>query len=161
MIVILPCPDCLGFFKGDELWHHNRCCQHKTSEPKRKPRLLLPTFSISTVDVDKELVLSVLSVVENNSISSMARHEQVIPQFGTANKEKVGRNNTNYVSQTKEERKNANYVSQRMHQPARLLVILCARSHEKEAALETYIYTSKFDDPFYFFIFVLFFLIVQ
>ena len=30
----VPCPDCLGFFKGDELWCHNKQCQHKTSEPK-------------------------------------------------------------------------------------------------------------------------------
>ena len=37
-------------------------------------------------------------------------------------------------------------VSQRMHQLARLLTILCARSQEKEAGLETFIDTLKFDD---------------
>ena len=57
----LPCPDCLGFLKGDKLWHHNKRCQHKTTEPKKwkklqlEARLLLPTVSTSTAEVDKEL----------------------------------------------------------------------------------------------------------
>ena len=135
----LPCPDCLGFFKGDELWRHIKRCQHKTSESKKwtkvqlEAKLLLPPGSISTADVDKELFTSVLSAMKNDSISSVARHDEVILQFGAAILEKVGR-------------KNANYVSQRMRQLARLLVILRARSHEKEAALKSYIDTSKFDD---------------
>ena len=118
-------PDCLGFFKGDELWHHNKRCQHKTTEPKKwkklqlEARLLLPTASTSTVEVDKELFLNVLAVMKNDSISSLARHE-IILKFGAAILEKVGK-------------KNSNYVSQRMCQIARLLTILCARSQEKEA----------------------------
>jgi len=68
-----------------------------------------------------------------SDISTVARHDHVILQFGTAILEKVGR-------------KNANYVSQRMHQLARLLLVLRARSHEKEATLLSFINTSKFDD---------------
>jgi len=128
----LPCPDCLGFFKGDELWRHNKRCPHKTSEPKKwkklqlEAKLLLPTASITTAEVDEELFASVLSAMKNDNISSVARHDQVILQFGAAILEKVGK-------------KNANYVSQRMRQLARLLVILRARSHEEEATLESFI----------------------
>ena len=132
-------PDCLGFFKGDELWRHNKRCQHKTTEPKKweklqlEARLLLPTDSTSTAEVDKELFSNVLAVMKNDSISSLARHDEIILRFGAAILEKVGK-------------KNSNYVSQRMRQLARLLTILRARSQEKEAGLESFIDTAKFDD---------------
>jgi len=135
----LPCPDCLGFFKADELWRHSKRCVHKTSETKkwkkvqREAKLLLPTGSISTADEDKELYSSVLSAMKNDNISFVAKHDKVILQFGAAILEKVGR-------------KNANYVSQRMRQLARLLMVLRARSHEEEAALQNYIDTAKFDE---------------
>ena len=70
--------------------------------------------------------------MKNDSISSVARHDQLILQFGGAILEKVGTTN-------------ANYVSQRMRQLARLLLVLRARSHDKEDALGDYIDTSKFD----------------
>ena len=135
----LPCPDCLGFFKGDELWRHNKRCQHKPSEPKKwkklqlEAKLLLSTSSISMGEVNKELFSSVLSGMKSDNISTVARHDHVILQFGAAILEKVGK-------------KNASYVSQRMRQLARLLIVLRARSHEKEATLESFIDTSKFDD---------------
>jgi len=93
----------------------------------------LPAASISTAEVDKELFSSVLSGIKSYNISTVARHDHVILQFGTAILEKVGR-------------KNANYVLQRMRQLARLLLVLRARSHEKEATLLSFIDTSKFDD---------------
>ena len=111
----------------------------KTSEPKKwkklqlEEKLLPPTASISMAEVDKELFLSVLPPLNNDNISSVARHNQVILQFGTAILDKVGK-------------KNANYVSQRKRQLARLLIILQARRHEKEAMLESFIDTSKYDD---------------
>ena len=135
----LPCPDCLGFFKGDELWRHNKRCQHKATEPKKwkklqlEARLLLPTASTSTAEVDKELFSNVLAVMKNDSISSVARHDEIILKFGAAILEKVGK-------------KNSNYVSQRMRQLARLLTILRARSQEMEAGLKSFIDTTKFDD---------------
>ena len=115
----LPCPDCLGFFKKDELWCHKKRCQHKTSELKKRKKvqlqakLLLQTTSVSTADV-KELYSSVISVMKNDSISFVARHDKVILQFGVAILEKVGR-------------KNINYVSQRMRQLARLLKTVCEK----------------------------------
>ena len=135
----LSCADCLGFFKGDELWCHNKRCQHKTSELKKwkkvqiEAKLLLPTGSISTTDVDKELYSNVISAMKNDRISFMARHDKVILQFGAAILQKVGRKNTNYVSQ-------------RMRQLARLLLKLRLRSQEKEATFGNFIDTSKFDD---------------
>ena len=123
----------------DELWHQNKCCQHKTSELKKwkkvqiEAKLLLPTGSISMTDVDKELYLNVISAKKNDSISFMARQDKVILQFGAAILEKVGRKNTNCVSQ-------------RMCQLARLLLKLRARSQEKRAAFENFIDTSKFDN---------------
>ena len=63
----------------------------------------------------------------------MARQDKVILQFGAAILEKVGRKNTNCVSQ-------------RMCQLARLLLKLRVRSQEKEAAFENFIDTSKSDD---------------
>ena len=94
----LPCPDCL--FLGDELWCHNKCCQHKTTEPKKwkklqlEARLLLPTASTSMAEVDKELFSNVLAVMKNDSTSSVARHE-IILKFGAAILKKVGKNNFN------------------------------------------------------------------
>ena len=135
----LSCADCLGFFKGDELWCHNKRCQHKTSELKKwkkvqiEAKLLLPTGSISTTDVDKELYSNVISAMKNDRISFMARHDKVILQFGAAILQKVGRKNTNYVSQ-------------RMRQLARLLLKLHMRSQEREATFENFIDTSKFDN---------------
>ena len=67
------------------------------------------------------------------SISFLARHNKVILQFGAAILQKVGRKNTNYVSQ-------------RMRQLARLLLKLRLRSQEKEATFENFIDTSKFDN---------------
>ena len=32
----LPCPHCLGFFKGDELWWHCLVCQHKAATDEKK-----------------------------------------------------------------------------------------------------------------------------
>ena len=84
-------------------------------------------------EVHKELFSSVLSGIKSDNISTVARHEHVILQFAVAILEKVGK-------------KNANYVSQRMRQLARLLIVLWVRSHEKEATLQSFIDTSKFDD---------------
>ena len=135
----LPCPDCLSFVKGDELWRHNNRFLHKTSELKKwktvqlEAKFLLLTGSISTANVDKEQYSNVISAMKYDSISIVARHDKVILQFGAAILEKVGR-------------KNANYISQRMCQLAGLLLKLRARSHEKEAAFENFIDTSKFDN---------------
>ena len=124
-------------FKGDELWRHNKRCQHKTSEPKKRKKLqleaklLLPTSSISTAEVNKELFASVPSGMKSDNISTVTRHNHVILQFGATILVKVGK-------------KNANYVSQRMRQLARPLVVLRPRSHEKEATLQSFIDTSKF-----------------
>ena len=96
-------------------------------------KLLLPTGSISTTDVEKELYPNVISAMKNDRISFMARHNKVILQFGAAILQKVGRKNTNYVLQ-------------RMRQLARLLLKLRLRSQEKEATFENFIDTSKFDD---------------
>ena len=81
----LLCPDCLGFFKGGELWRHNKRCKHKTSELKKwkkvqlEAKRLLPTASISTAE---ELHSRVISAMKNESISFVARHDKVILQFG-------------------------------------------------------------------------------
>ena len=71
--------------------------------------------------------------MKNDSISSLVRHNEIISKFGAAILEKVGK-------------KNSNYVSQRMRQLARLLTILRARGQEKEVGLESFIDTPKFDD---------------
>ena len=34
----LPCPHCLGFFKGDELWRHCLVCQHKAATDEKNGR---------------------------------------------------------------------------------------------------------------------------
>ena len=55
----LPCPDCLGFFKADELWRHVRQCPHKTKDHQRwlkvqnEAKLLLPRSCTSTKGVGK------------------------------------------------------------------------------------------------------------
>lgn len=58
----LPCPHCLGFFKGDELWRHGKKCPHQSQDGSQKfakvqqdAKLLLPTSSLSTNDVDQAL----------------------------------------------------------------------------------------------------------
>ena len=83
--------------------------------------------------MDKELFSNVLDVMKNDSISSVARHDEIILKFGAAILEKVGK-------------KNSNYVSHRMRQLARLLTILHARSQEREVGLESFIDTAKFDN---------------
>ncbi|XP_067043919.1 uncharacterized protein [Acropora muricata] len=135
----LPCPHCLGFFKGDELWRHCLICQHKTAPDEKKwkkvqaeAKLLLPTCSVSTADVDAHLFKNVISSMRNDTISSVARQDQLISNFGAAILEKVGI-------------KNANFVSQRMRQLARLLQTLRVQSKRTDACLEEFIDTSMFD----------------
>ncbi|XP_068692751.1 uncharacterized protein [Montipora foliosa] len=135
----LPCPHCLGFFKGDELWRHCLICPHKTTTDEKKwkkvqveAKLLLPTCSFSTADVDAQLYKNVISSMRNDSISSIARRDQLITNFGAAIFEKVGI-------------KNANYVSQRMRQLARLLQTLRLQNKRNDATLEEFIDTSMFD----------------
>ena len=68
--LFLLCPDCPRYFKRDELWRHNKCCQHKTTKPKKWKKLqlearpLLPTASTSTAEVDKQLFSNVLAVIK-------------------------------------------------------------------------------------------------
>ena len=71
--------------------------------------------------------------MKSDNISSMARNDHAILQFGAAILEKIGKKNTNYVLQW-------------MCQLARLLIIPQAISHEKEATLGSFIDASKFDD---------------
>ena len=85
--LFLLCPDYPGYFKRDELWRHNKCCEHKTKPKKWKKlqleaRPLLPTASTSTAEVDKELFSHVLAVIKDDSISSLARHDEIILKFG-------------------------------------------------------------------------------
>ncbi|KAK2565527.1 hypothetical protein P5673_010614 [Acropora cervicornis] len=135
----LPCPHCLGFFEGDALWRHCLICQHKTAPDEKKwkkvqaeAKLLLPTCSVSTADIDAHLYKNVISSMRNDTISSVARQDQLITNFGAAILEKVGI-------------KNANFVSQRMRQLARLLQTLRVQSKRTDACLEEFIDTSMFD----------------
>ena len=135
----LPCPHCLGFFKGDELWRHCLICPHKATTDEKKWRkvqieakLLLPTSSLSTSTVDQQLYKNVISSMKNDDIASVARRDQLITDFGAAVFENVGI-------------KNANYVSQRMRQLARLLQTLRIKAKNKNATLQDYIDTSMFD----------------
>ena len=70
--------------------------------------------------------------MRNDTISSVARQDQLISNFGAAILEKVGI-------------KNANFVSQRMRQLARLLQTLRVQSKRTDACLEEFIDTSMFD----------------
>ena len=135
----LPCPHCLGFFKGQELWRHCLICPHKSSTDDKKwkkvqveAKLLLPTSSFSTPTVDQQLYKNVISSMKNDDISSVARRDQLITDFGAAILEKVGV-------------RNANYVSQRMRQLARLLQTLRFKNKTNDATLQEYIDTSMFD----------------
>ena len=135
----LPCPHCLGFFKGDELWRHCLICPHKTTTNEKKgkkvqveAKLLLPTCSVSTADIDTQLYKNVISSMRNDSISYVAHRDQLITNFRAAILEKVGI-------------KNANYVSQRMRQLARLLQTLRLQNKRNDATLEEFINTSMFD----------------
>ncbi|XP_068679266.1 uncharacterized protein [Montipora foliosa] len=89
-------------------------------------------LSFSTADVDAQLYKNVISSMRNDSISSIARRDQLITNFGAAIFEKVGI-------------KNANYVSQRMRQLARLLQTLRLQNKRNDATLEEFIDTSMFD----------------
>ena len=95
-------------------------------------KLLLPTCSVSTRDVDTQLYKNVTSSMRNDSIPSIARWDQLITNFGAAIFEKVGI-------------KNANYVSQRMRQLAHLLQTLRLQNKRNDATLEEFIDTSMFD----------------
>ena len=134
----LPCPDCLGFFKADELWRHVKRCPHKTKDHQRwlkvqnEAKLLLPRSCTSTKDVDKDLFENVISKMKKDPIAAVASQNALILKFGAAILEKVGP-------------KNANYVSQRMRQLARLLAVLRKRGQKNEAVLEEFIDTSCFD----------------
>ena len=135
----LPFPHCVGFFKGDELWRHCLVCQHKATTDEKKwkkvqaeVKLLLPTCSVSTPDVEAHLYKNVISSMRNDTISCIARRDHLITNFGAAILEKVGI-------------KNANYVSQRMRQLARLLQTLRLQSKSNDACLEEFIDTSMFD----------------
>ena len=93
----LPCPHCLGFFKSDELWRHCLVCQHKATIDDKKwkkvqaeAKLLLPTCSVSNPDVDAHLYKNVISSTRNDTISCVARRDQLITNFGAAIHEKVG-----------------------------------------------------------------------
>ena len=136
----LPCPHCLGFFKGDELWRHAKKCPHQSQDGSQKfskvqqdAKLLLPTSSLSTNNVDQAPYRAVQTNMKNDEISHIARKDNLIFKFGEINFEKVGQ-------------KNANYVLQRMRQLARLLKTLRGKSQNEDSRLEDYINTSKFDE---------------
>lgn len=42
-----------------------------------------------TTEVDKELFSNVLAVIKDNSISSLARHDEIILKFGAGRKEEI------------------------------------------------------------------------
>ena len=103
----LLCPHCLGFFKGNELWRHVKKCPHKSKDGSQKfakvhqdAKLLLPTSSLSTNDVDQGLHRAVLTNMKNDEISHIARKDHPIFKFGEANFEKISQKNANYVLQT-------------------------------------------------------------
>ena len=134
----LPCPSCMGFFMGSELWRHRQNCPHRSQEatPKwsrvqQEAKLLLPTTVLSTKEVKKSLYDNVLSSMKNDEIAAIARKDALIINFGAAIFEKVGT-------------KNINYVSQRMRQLARLLQTL--RKKDEAANFEEFIDTARFDD---------------
>ena len=63
--------------------------KHPSQRNRRNCKLLLPTASIST-DVDKHLFSTVLSSMKNDTIFSMARHDQVILPIPSYNPRKGG-----------------------------------------------------------------------
>ena len=138
----LLCPDCLGFFKADELWRHVKRCPHQTKEHQRwlkvqnKAKLLPSTSCTSTKDADKHLFQKVLSKMKKDPIAAVTSQDALILKFGVAILEKVGPND-------------ANYVSQRMRQLRFPILVLCKRGQKNEAVLEEFIGTSCFDKLVY------------
>ena len=85
----------------------------------------------STKDVKKSLHDNVLSSMKNDEISAIARKDPLIVNFRATIFEKVGTQNTNYVSQ-------------RMRQLARLLQTL--RKENEAANFDDFIDTARFDE---------------
>ena len=91
----LPCPHCLGFFKGDELWRHSKKCPHKSQDGPQKfakvqqdAKLLPPTSPLSTNEVDQALYRAVLTSMKNDEILHVAWNDDLTVKFRAANFEK-------------------------------------------------------------------------
>ena len=79
----------LALGEGEIIVVRNPSAQ-KFSKVQQDAKLLLPTSSLSTNDVDQALYRAVLTNMKNDEISHNARKDNLIVKFGEINFEKVG-----------------------------------------------------------------------
>ncbi len=133
----LPCPYCLGFIRKKDLTKHAKKCPFKQKDKAINSRYLrgesamLLANPVTPRNAGKELIGSVLKIMQQDNITEIVRTDEVILTFGESILESVGLDKTTYVSQ-------------RMREVARLLSELRRREKSKEP-LSSFIKPGKFD----------------
>ncbi|KAK3745627.1 hypothetical protein QZH41_011480, partial [Actinostola sp. cb2023] len=137
----IPCPSCLGFFKKDELWKHDKTCSFKNEKLQEdeegqkfkkiqeQSRILL----LSQLEPrETKAMIQIKVTMKQDEISLVAKTDPLIVKYGEVLLERVG------ASRSRE-------VSQGMRELARLLLELQKNSPNDECSLRGYFKPVAFD----------------
>lgn len=76
----LPCPKCLGFYARKQIYRHRKKCGGKTSA--LSPQVESQNFLLKDLNIDKQLLEEVFSIMRPDEISLCAKKDWLICAYG-------------------------------------------------------------------------------